>query len=51
MYVVQMKALDALAILESRLEDVVILATSFPSDFLGSQEHACEKRRRQVNLD
>ena len=44
-----MKPLDALGILESRLEDIIIFAATFPTELLTSQEHACEKRRRQVS--
>ena len=49
MYIVQMKSLDALGILESRLEHVIILAASFPTELLSSHEHDCETGRRQVS--
>ena len=46
--VVQMKPLDALATLESRLEDIIVSVASIPAELLTSQEHNREKKRRQV---
>ncbi|CAL5225149.1 g7929 [Coccomyxa viridis] len=44
----QMQPLEVLALLESRLEEIIALAAGLPTEVVAARENACEKERRQV---
>ena len=46
---VQMQPLEVLALLESRLEEIIALAAGLPTEVVAARENACEKERRQVS--
>ena len=49
MHVVLMQPLEILALLESRLEEIIALASGLPAEVVAARENACEKERRQVS--
>ena len=44
-----MQPLEVLALLESRLEEIIALASALPAEVVAARENACEKERRQVS--